>query len=333
MPAWQEVVQAGALYPLTSIVPSTTAAALTAFWTGCTPAQHGILGYEMWLREFNLAANMITHMPAFFDGPAGSLRQTGFDPHTFLSVPTLGPFLKQAGVETLVLQHNSIARSGLSTMLFDQTRAVPFRGMNDLFATLSELATQNSPQKRFIYAYWGDLDELQHVYGPQNVRVALEFHNFQQALARLVVGLRNQTGRKTLLLVTADHGQSPSQPQERFQVERASEFVDCLHLLPTGESRLPYLHVRPGCEDRLREVIEARWPGEFQVVRSTQAIASGLFGQPPFHAELESRVGDLTLIARNEAYLYWPLKENKLHGRHGGLSRAEMLVPLLICEF
>jgi hypothetical protein len=329
---WQELLQASNLYPLTSVVPSTTAAALTAFWTGCTPAQHGILGYEIWLREFNLAANMITHMPAFFDGPVGSLSQTGFDPHTFLSVPTLGPFLKHAGVETLVLQHNSIARSGLSTMLFDQTQAVPFRGMNDMFTTLAELACQDSHQKRFLYAYWGDLDELQHVYGPQNLRIGQEFHNFQQALCRLAEILKRQTKRKTLLLVTADHGQSPSLPDVKYLIKEAHEFVNCLHLLPTGESRLPYLHIRPGCEERIRGLVEELWPGDFQVIRSAEAITAGLFGPRPYHPELESRVGDLVLVARNEGYLYWPNKENKLHGRHGGLSRAEMLIPLLMFE-
>jgi len=329
---WQELMAASHLYPVTSIVPSTTSAALTAFWTGCTPAQHGITGYEMWLREYNMAANMISHMPAFFDGPAGSLRQTGFDPKTFLDVPTLGPFLTRAGIDPFVLQHNSIARSGLSTMLFDQTQAIPIRGMNDLFTTLEELACQDSFQKRFLYGYLGDLDELQHVYGPEDVRVKEEFRNFQRALCRLASHLRKAGNKKTLILVTADHGQIPSAPLKKYQVNQVPELINCLHLLPTGESRLPYLHIRPGQVEKVREIIEVKWPGDFLVLQTEEAIQSGLFGNEPYHRELNSRLGDLILASRNEAYLYWPHKENKLLGRHGGLSREEMLIPLLIFD-
>jgi hypothetical protein len=237
---WQELLAASCVFPLTSIVPATTAAALTAFWTGCTPSQHGITGYEMWLREYNMSANMITHAPAFFDGPAGSLRQTGFDPHTFLPVPVLGPYLTQAGIDTFVLQHNSIARSGLSTMLFSQTQAVPFRGMNDMFTTMEEIVCEDSFQKRYIYAYWGDLDELQHVYGPGDLRVRQEFRSLQRALCRLATRLKQNVEKSTLILVTADHGQVPTQVLDEYKVNRVPELVDCLHMLPTGESRLPY---------------------------------------------------------------------------------------------
>ena len=38
------------LVPLTSVVPSTTSAVLTTLWTGRSPAEHGILGYELFLK-------------------------------------------------------------------------------------------------------------------------------------------------------------------------------------------------------------------------------------------------------------------------------------------
>ena len=45
------LVSSGLLGALTSVVPSTTSAALTTLWTGRSPAEHGILGYELFLRE------------------------------------------------------------------------------------------------------------------------------------------------------------------------------------------------------------------------------------------------------------------------------------------
>lgn len=329
---WQTFIGSGSLVPLTSITPSTTSAALTSFWTGCTPAQHGITGYEMWLREYNLAANMVTHSPASFENAPGSLYQTGFKPATFLPVDTLGPYLTQRGVQTFVLQHNSISGSGLSTMLFGQTHPIPFRGLQDMFVTLEELAAEKTTDKRFLYAYWGDLDELQHVYGPHDLRVRQEFRSFQRAFLRFVSQLKKHCGSDTLLLLTADHGQISTQVSAEYEIRRTPDLVSLLHLLPTGESRLPYLHLRPGCEGQVREAIESHWPGKFQVLNSTDALQSGLFGPPPYHEEVLSRLGDLVLVAREHAFLHWPLKENRLHGRHGGMSQSEMTVPLALFE-
>jgi hypothetical protein len=329
---WQTLLQSGSLAALTSTTPATTSAALTSFWTGKTPAQHGITGYEMWLREYNLAANMITHTPAFYQTAPGSLAQAGFNPKEFLPCKTLGPALTRQGVQTFVLQHKSITNSGVSTMLFDQTTAVPFRGLQDLFITLEDLASEGVKQKRFIYAYWSDLDELQHVYGSDDLRVKQEFFSIQRAVTRLVSTLRKQGRGDTLILLTADHGQVTTELSDRYVVQKYPELVSCLHMLPTGESRLPYLYLRPNKETHVRELIETYWPGKFLVLGSEAALETGLFGPAPYHNDILSRLGDLILIALDDSYLYWPLKENRLYGRHGGMNQNEMFVPLAMFE-
>ena len=114
--ALQPLVDSGVLGALTSVVPSTTSAALTTLWTGRSPAEHGILGYELFLREYGLVANMITHSPASFQGEVESLAHAGFDPTTFLPVATIGPHLVDAGVNVHAFLHENIAGSGLSKM-------------------------------------------------------------------------------------------------------------------------------------------------------------------------------------------------------------------------
>ena len=63
---WQSHLKDGLLVPLTSITPSTTSAALTTLNTGYLPVEHGILAYELFLKEFGLIANMITHTATAF---------------------------------------------------------------------------------------------------------------------------------------------------------------------------------------------------------------------------------------------------------------------------
>jgi len=65
-PIWSRLAQDGMLAALTSITPSTTSAALTSLWTGLSSAEHGITGYEMWLKEYGVVANTILHTPIAF---------------------------------------------------------------------------------------------------------------------------------------------------------------------------------------------------------------------------------------------------------------------------
>ncbi len=70
---WKRLAATGMLAPLTSVSPSTTCAALTSVWTGRSPGEHGIVGYELFLKEYGLVANIIQHSPFALRGPAGAL--------------------------------------------------------------------------------------------------------------------------------------------------------------------------------------------------------------------------------------------------------------------
>jgi len=49
-PIWKKLAGEGVLAPLTSVSPSTTSSAITSLWTGRSPKEHGIVGYELWLK-------------------------------------------------------------------------------------------------------------------------------------------------------------------------------------------------------------------------------------------------------------------------------------------
>lgn len=329
---WAEMGQRAVLAPLTSIAPSTTAAALTTFWTGCTPAQHGVLAYEVWLKEYAVLANMILHSPATFTGAVGSLRSAGFNPETFLPVPTFGPHLAAHGVQARAYQHASIAKSGLSTMLFNGVEVSPFRSLSDLWVTLAEHIARRDATPTYSYIYWGDLDEHSHKYGPGDERVALELESFSRQLGHFYRKAQAGGPGDTLLLITADHGHMFTPKDPRNEVRNHPELLECLVMQPSCEARMPVVYLRPGCEERFLRYVEQTWPGEFSAIPSQQAVASGLFGSPVYR-RFPERVGDFVLIPRGDGYWWFSDRDNVLLGRHGGLSKTEMLVPLFAVSF
>jgi predicted AlkP superfamily pyrophosphatase or phosphodiesterase len=327
---WNHFLGDAFLAPLTSVVPSTTSSALTTLWTGVSPAVHGILGYELWLKEYGVVANMISQSPAMFSGEMGGLRKAGFNPENFLPVPTLGPHLNKFGVKPFAFLHSSIAHSGLSAMHSSQVEVTAFHTLSDLFVTLRNIIAAHSSSRTFSYVYWASLDTLSHHFGPEDERMVLEFTSFGLMLERFLLMLQRLNRQKTLLIITADHGLIPTSVRKNFDVKFHPELSTCLTIQPTGENRLPYLFVRPGREETIRSYIQETWGDQFRLIKSDEMIKAGMFGRGEFHHRLRDRVGDWIVIPQGNAYWWWGEKADHLLGRHGGLSEEEMIVPLII---
>ena len=333
LPVWSELVQRGVFSPLTSITPSTTAAALTSLWTGSSAAEHGIVGYEMWLKEYGMVINSILHSPMSFKGEANSLSRAGFDPETFIKPEVLGTHLSRHGVEVYAYQHHSITGSGLSRMLLQEVNRQPFRTQSDLWVNARSVLEDNPDQRKYIWIYWGEVDYMSHNYGPDDERTISEFTRFSSTLEQLFLSQLSASPRKdTLLILLADHGQIKSQPDPHYDLSNHPNLVRRLHIMPTGENRLVSLFPRPGQGEAVREYIERTWPHQFLFLDPTFAVECGLFGPGEPHPRLYDRLGDLIVISLGESYLWWSPKADHLFGRHGGLSADEMLVPFLAAE-
>lgn len=328
---WNHLVVDGLLAPLTSIVPSTTSSAITTLWTGSSPAEHGIAGYELLLKEYGIVANMIEHKPISYRGGVGSLSQAGFSPDAFLPVFPITTHFKEHNVSPYAFQHYSIINSGLSRMFMEEANRQSFSTAADLWVNLRQLFDQSPNERMYTWIYWGAIDTLSHFHGPKDDRPRAEFAIFSSAFERLFLNELSAPGRKdTLVILISDHGQIETDKFEtHYDLRNHSEFTRLLHILPTGENRLAYLHVRPGKEERVKEYIDHTWPGQFIVLDSSHALEKGLFGPGEPYKRVPERLGELMVIARGDAYWWWAAKENPIIGRHGGMSPDEMLVPFL----
>lgn len=330
---WRRLQEVGVLAPLTSLVPSTTAAILTSFWTGRAPAEHAVVGYELWLREFGVVANMITHSPFGFERQgnvnAGMLQLAGFTPETFLQLPTFGSHLAANGVRAHAVQHHSILGSGLSNMFFADVQRTGFPAPADGWVSLRKLIENRPHERSFYWMYWADADTLSHKYGPDDERVRAEFANFSSAFETgFLNALEPKLRDETLFILVADHGHLHTEPDPHYDLRNHPNLTRRLHMQPTGENRLAYLYVKPGQTEAVREYIERTWPNQFTILESAYAQVLGLFGAPA-SPKLAERIGDLTVVPRRSAYWWWGARENPLIGRHGGLAPEEMLVPFL----
>jgi hypothetical protein len=214
-------------------------------------------------------------------------------------------------------------------MNLGRVRRYPFHAPSDLWPGMRQFLESTPGARQLVWAYWPMVDTLSHQYGPSSEAVEREAQAFGEMLrAAFLEPLSAPARAGTLFVLLADHGQVDTPPVPAYDLHGHPEFLDCLHILPTGENRAAYLHCRPGQVDEARAYIEGRWPNEFVVVPQADVMRSGLLGHP-LDDRTASRLGELLVLARGQAYLWWAADENRMRGRHGSLTREEMLVPFL----
>ncbi len=322
----------GSLFPLTSITPSTTSAALTTLWTGRLPAEHAYIGYELFLKEYGLIANMITHHVATIIEDPVNIKRAGFDPGSFLDVPTLGAHFRKNKIRPVSFQHESIYSSGLSEMLLNNVERIPYLDIEDLWDAFRNILDKYRNEKAYLYIYWSGLDTASHLEGPESEAIFAKLKEFILSLERFLEKLMRNGKNDTLFILTADHGQIGTDIVADYELKNHPDLLKNLIMQPTGESRMPFLFIKKKSEDRVRDYLESHWNNQFLLINSNEVLESGLLGKGEIHPSTRDRFGSHIVFPLENAYWWWPKKENHLLGRHGGLSREEMLVPLYILE-
>ncbi len=327
---FHDLARLGRLIPLTTTFLSTTNSVLSTIFTAHPPAQHGLLAYELYLREWMMAVESIG-----FSSPwepfANTLLRWGFDPEGFLPVPSLAQRLAPRGVVTVSVTHKSIATTPLSRMHFrgaKETRGYSYA--SDFWMSLRQVLRDHRRSRLFVSGYWSAVDSLAHKYGPEHETEEAEIRSIALLMKDILLNHLTAEDRKgTLLLMTADHGQIRTPAESTVVFADHPELRDLLWLPPVGEGRAPFFHVRDGAYERTFAYLEQHFGDQFAFLSRQQVLDSGLLGPGPVYSEIGSRLGDIVGIATGDgAFARTADDARRLPGRHGSLTPEEMLVPL-----
>jgi hypothetical protein len=293
---------------ISSVAPTTTATALTSLALGRPPAAHGIVGYKF-----------------VVDGPSGRevlnvLRwsTSSGDARPFLPPAEVQPDAAFGGRHVPVVSRSDFSGSGFSQAHQRGAREVSWVVPSSLPVLVRRLLEEGEP---LVYAYYDGIDKVAHASGLGSLYEA-ELGAVDRMVAELLVGLPAGAA----LAVTADHGQVDVGARASFVAPE----VAARAALMSGESRFRWLHSRPGGADDLFECALATYGHEAWVATRDQLLAAGVLGGMPSDGAL-ARLGDVVVVPFGDnAYIdAKDAGDARLVCRHGGLSPAEVLVPLL----
>jgi predicted AlkP superfamily pyrophosphatase or phosphodiesterase len=180
----------------------------------------------------------------------------------------------------------------------------------------------------FTYFYIPYVDAAQHDYGPD---ASIVRRVFTRTRARLQL-LREALSGRARIIVTADHGQIGIEERHRHIFDRDEPLMAMLRHPPTCEPRASAFHVREGQRERFAAAFRERLGELFALLTVDEVSALRLMGPGPLSAETHRRLGDFMAIPRGlDVILYEPSETLRaMRGFHGGMTRAEMRVPLVL---
>ncbi len=289
---------------VTTVAPSTTASALTSIATGVGVGEHGIVGYRIRTYDGNL--NVLRWRTPQGDAVDRHL------PEQFQPVAAFG------GQRPPALQHDKYRKSGFSRAYLRDARRFGYKMLSSLVVQARRLVAAG---ESFVYAYYEGLDIVahEHAFGEH-------YEAELRACDRLVADLLEALPRGAAVVATSDHGLVDCS-DGLVKIDRS--VLECSQT-ESGEARFRWLHARPG---RARDLYEAAVGahGSQAWVHTAEEIIDGGWLGPRVTDMARSRLGDVALVARDAwAFSHPDDGAPRIIGRHGSLTSAEMLVPLLV---
>lgn len=325
---------------ITSQFPSTTAAHVTTLSTGLPVAEHGVYEWQYYEPKVDEVI-----LPLLFSYAGGKQRDTLLDADIqasdILPTDTFFARLQEKGIASYAYVPREFVFSPYNETMSRGAQLVGYQTVSESLVTLKRQIDRTSGPALF-YFYTPYIDANAHHYGPFAPQTLAEADATLTLIDKFL--FHPLRGREDVLIVlSADHGQVHVDYRDTFYINLQPEFQELRCYLrankrgqilpPGGSPRDMFLYVHESDLDRAQVLLQKMVGKRADVIKSTSLISSGLFGPGRPSDIFFGRVGNLVVLPRGDETVWWYEKgkfELKLNGMHGGLSSAEMEIPLIL---
>jgi Type I phosphodiesterase / nucleotide pyrophosphatase len=280
--------------------PTTTSVSMATVATGTPPSQHGLVSHLAWLEEAGGVVNTLKWVDL-----AGL--PVSHDYQAVLPSPNLWERLRTAGVEPITIQPGPFEGSPLSRLLYRGARFEATWDAMDLVDATVQLAGTGT---RFIFTYVWQVDFAAHVNGLGSA----EFVEAMALAAAVWDGLSSRLPGEVTLVGTADHGLLEFAETDKILVR--DQRFDPLRF--AGDPRGVLLWGDRALIDGLRDETGGTLVDPLQLAGPNPSPAA------------RRRLGQDLLVPPEGKVILPPGFDKRLRCYHGGLSPAEIEIPLLV---
>ncbi len=296
---------------ISSVFPPTTVAATTSIHSGLSPLEHGWIGWMQYFKEYDKVIELF--------------RNTDF-------------YTREKVVDTSAIGFDVLGYEEIYTKITRQNPDVHFTKIFPAWApngvsSLSQMNeriinTLNQYEKNIILAYWTEPDHSIHHHGEKSPLA----NQLVQEINQSVESLFNQLPPNTVVLVTADHGIVDT---EEIFLNDIEGFSECFKNPPSMEVRTSSFFIKEDKKEQFLSLFNKYFKDDFLLYTHDEYINSSLLGEGIAHQKIHDFVGDYVAVSCGKRALCYYTEKDKaisLTADHAGITKEEMLVPLIILE-
>lgn len=309
-------------HTVTSVFPSTTTAATTAYYTGQSPNEHGWLGWSLYFKECAQQLDIFQGVNPY------TKQRYSPDSPAYKYMPFESVFAKIRRMTDDAIHTASIfpfpsgCDEGANTRLISGGKSFPH------MLEMVEKQSAAGKGEQFILAYWTNPDSEAHGSGPlspQSRALVTQMEKDVEAFCK------RMEGTDSAIIISADHGLRGN--MKPVFINRIPEIMECLIMPPTIETRAATFFVKPHRRAQFEKAFNDRFGESFVLYTRQQALDMKLFGWGEAHPKVDDFLGDYIACAVGDEYIEYAVlnqpEENRFVGAHAGLTEEEMLVPVI----
>ena len=318
---WENITSQGSI--AYSMYPTMTSVNMTSLSFGMYPADHGLIGYNIYNEHIDTIWNSL-NLKYLNGGAEKSILDRSLSEFV-AGDPIVDKIYKD--VPTTFLSPVQLESPGLADIIIHSAPRTEYEDPMDAGLKLGAALNQSLPNQ-IISLYIGYADHFGHHMGPMSMEYEQAIKGINHSLD-LVTQNPKITSGDTIVVVTADHGQvqldhSISNWMTRNEVADLAK--QGIQLSTSGRSIHAYC--RQEKLDRTRAFLENMAGDRGTIITKEQAIAFA-----GGNLKFEKRFSDLTLLFADN-YIYDVPEvvqlgeEGRLLGQHGSLTAKELFVPV-----
>lgn len=249
-----------------------------------------------------------------------NLQEYNINSKDIYKIPSL---LNNLSTKVNVLFPKDIVDSTYSKYVIDDNNRYAYNDFSDII-TFMKNNYEKYPSS-YTYLYLPNIDDLEHENGIDNKIVNDELIKIDN----LVKELSND--KNLTIVFTADHGQTNIKDYKTFNFDKYNKYIDAYPSIDYGTASY---FIKKGFEKDFEDEFKKEYSNQILLFKTKDFIKNGLFGLGKINKEAISNLGKYISVCQKGVYFinnpkiedYYGL----IKGNHSGLSKDELLIPLII---
>jgi hypothetical protein len=312
---------------ISSVFPPTTSTAITTFRTAESPIEHGIIGWSLYFKELGTAIDVLPMQDSI---TKTRLPKEKYPVMDYFDVKNIGESIlsESKSVRCYDILPKEIKGSYYNTKAAKGFKPVPCSDFKEMMKKTASIARKKG--RKLISAYSTYPDSALHKEGLGGKNINRIIAGMELEIKKLSKKLE---GTSSMLIVTADHGLIDC--KRVIKLNDHPKLMECMQLPKFPESRFVSFFIKNDKKKQFEKEIR-KFEKDFLVMTRKEFFKKGLLGPGKKHPKIDDFIGDYVAIGIGGAQIkqhYPQLEGHDLLANHAGLTREEMIVPLIVIDF